>query len=156
MSTNAAKMGLDPEAVVVVGVLDAVADCLSALTHPNARKGSATSDERRASRERSRRIGGLMGERKRCSKRTAVGEPSIMPTVLRIEGFRFVIFSREGNEPPHVHAVKAERDAKFWLNPVSVAQNNGFRSAEMRYLLQIVPDNEAMLRRTWNEHFYKT
>jgi hypothetical protein len=26
-----------------------------------------------------------------------------MPTVLRIEGFRFYFYSHEPNEPPHVH-----------------------------------------------------
>jgi len=26
-----------------------------------------------------------------------------MPTVLRIEGFRFHFYSDEGNEPPHIH-----------------------------------------------------
>ncbi len=97
-----------------------------------------------------------MWEGKRCNDLKGVSQPSDMPTVLRIEGFRFIIFSREGNEPPHVHAVKAERDAKFWLSPVSVAENNGFRGAELRRLLQIVMDNEALLRRKWNEHFYKT
>lgn len=26
-----------------------------------------------------------------------------MPTVLRLDGFRFYFFSHEPNEPPHVH-----------------------------------------------------
>jgi len=38
-----------------------------------------------------------------------------MPEVLRVHGYRFFFFSREGNEPPHIHVEQAERYAKFWL-----------------------------------------
>jgi hypothetical protein len=40
-----------------------------------------------------------------------------MPTVLRVGGYRFFFYSREGKEPAHVHVEQAERYAKFWLNP---------------------------------------
>jgi len=30
-----------------------------------------------------------------------------MPTLLRVEGFRFFFFSNEGQEPPHVHVGRA-------------------------------------------------
>jgi len=43
VSTNAAKTGLEPEAAVEIGVLDAVEDFVSALTQP--RRGRATSNE---------------------------------------------------------------------------------------------------------------
>jgi hypothetical protein len=42
-----------------------------------------------------------------------------MPTVLRVEGFRFFFYSKEGNEPAHVHVEHQENRAKFWLFPVS-------------------------------------
>ena len=32
-----------------------------------------------------------------------------MPTVLRVGRYRFLFFSNEGHEPPHIH-VKADRD----------------------------------------------
>lgn len=40
-----------------------------------------------------------------------------MPTIMRIDGYRFFFFSNEGSEPPHIHVEQAERYAKFWLNP---------------------------------------
>lgn len=44
-----------------------------------------------------------------------------MPTVLRVGRYRFFFFSNEGEEPAHIH-IKAERDqAKFWLDPVTLA-----------------------------------
>lgn len=45
-----------------------------------------------------------------------------MPEVLRIHGYRFFFFSREGTEPHHIHVEQAERYAKFWLTPVSLAE----------------------------------
>ncbi len=35
-----------------------------------------------------------------------------MPTVLRIDGFRFFFYSDEGSEPPHIHAEKGDGVAK--------------------------------------------
>ena len=50
-----------------------------------------------------------------------------MPTVLRIEGYRFYFYSHEPNEPPHVHIDKGGSSAKAWLNPVGLARSVGFR-----------------------------
>jgi len=45
-----------------------------------------------------------------------------MPTILKIKGYRFFFFSREGKEPSHIHVENAERYAKFWLNPIQLAE----------------------------------
>ena len=44
-------------------------------------------------------------------------------------GYRFHFYSNEGEprEPVHVHVTKDRATAKFWLNPVSVEYNKGFR-----------------------------
>jgi hypothetical protein len=36
-----------------------------------------------------------------------------MPTVLRVDQFRFFFYAEEGSEPPHVHIESAEKRAKF-------------------------------------------
>jgi hypothetical protein len=54
--------------------------------------------------------------------------------VLRIRGYRFFFFSREGNEPRHIHVEQAECYAKFWLEPISLASSRGFRSSKLREL----------------------
>jgi len=41
-----------------------------------------------------------------------------MPTVLRYGRYRFFFFRNEGNEPPHIHVKAAEKEAKFWLDPI--------------------------------------
>ncbi|MEY2511888.1 MAG: hypothetical protein QOE26_2651 [Verrucomicrobiota bacterium] len=76
-----------------------------------------------------------------------------MPEVLRIGGFRFFFSSREGREPRHIHVEKAERYAKFWLEPVAVAESRGFRGAEMRELYSLIAQNREKFILAWDEHF---
>lgn len=75
-----------------------------------------------------------------------------MPTVLRVGGYRFFFYSREGNEPPHIHVDQAERYAKFWLNPLVLAANRGFRSGELHELTQLVREHRSLFEEKWNEH----
>ena len=76
-----------------------------------------------------------------------------MPEVLRIGGFRFLFFSREGIEPRHVHVEQAERYAKFWLEPVALAESRGFRGPERRELYSLIAQNREKFILAWDEHF---
>lgn len=76
-----------------------------------------------------------------------------MPTVLRVKGYRFFFFSLEGQEPPHVHVEAAEKFAKFWLTPVSLAKSRGFRSGELTEIQRIVEENRDLFEEKWHEHF---
>jgi hypothetical protein len=78
-----------------------------------------------------------------------------MPTVLLINGYRFFFFSNERNEPKHIHIEKAEKYAKFWIDPLFVAINHGFTSKELREISEIIDINEILIRDKWNEHFSK-
>ena len=40
-----------------------------------------------------------------------------MPTVLRLEGFRFLFYASDAEEPPHVHVARGDGYAKLWLTP---------------------------------------
>jgi hypothetical protein len=59
----------------------------------------------------------------------------------------------EGREPPHIHIAHAGRYAKFWLEPVSVADVRGFRSHEMTEIRQIVIENADLFLEKWHEYF---
>jgi hypothetical protein len=76
-----------------------------------------------------------------------------MPEVLRVAGSRFFFFSREAQEPRHVHVEQAERYAKFWLDPIRVARSRGFRGVELRQLHSLVAQNREKFILAWNEHF---
>ena len=76
-----------------------------------------------------------------------------MPTVLRIGRFRFFFYSNENQEPPHVHVKAADNEAKFWLEPVRLAFNHGYRSRELNEIERLVKDNKAALQEAWNGYF---
>ena len=54
------------------------------------------------------------------------------------DGFVFKIYSNE-EERMHVHVVKAENEAKFWLEPViELAENFGFNNKEIKKITKMV------------------
>ena len=78
-----------------------------------------------------------------------------MPTLFIIHGFRFFFFSNEGTEPIHVHVEKADKACKFWLNPVGLARNYKFTSAELRKIMDIIEDHKKEIEEKWNDYFNK-
>lgn len=76
-----------------------------------------------------------------------------MPTVLRSGPYAFFFYSADWREPAHIHVRREERRAKIWLVPVQVSWNGGFRPAELRRILRIVKTHQALLLRSWHEHF---
>ena len=75
-----------------------------------------------------------------------------MPTVLRVGRYRFLFFSNEGQESPHIH-VKADTDqAKFWLDPIELASNYGFRAHELNEIERIIREHQTELIEAWHEH----
>lgn len=76
-----------------------------------------------------------------------------MPTLLRLDGFRFYFFSHEPNEPPHVHIDKGAATIKLWLDPVAVARSRGFRAHEIGGIIATVEDHRAMFLEKWHEYF---
>jgi hypothetical protein len=76
-----------------------------------------------------------------------------MPTVLRIGPYRLAFYSSNGTEPPHVHVISATGQAKFWLDPVSLARSTGVSPRELRQIETIVSDNREQLVRRWHEYF---
>jgi hypothetical protein len=75
-----------------------------------------------------------------------------MPTVLRVGPYAFYFFSHEPNEPPHVHVDRDNQSAKFWLDPISLARNSGFRAHEQERIKKIIEQNAQLLLSSWHEH----
>ena len=74
-----------------------------------------------------------------------------MPTVLRSGPYRLYFYSHEPNEPPHIHVDRGEASCKFWLTPVALASNLGFRPRELRTIESIVIANLGSLKAAWQE-----
>ncbi len=76
-----------------------------------------------------------------------------MPTILRIDGYRFYVYSPEPSEPPHVHVDRAEATGKVWLRQVEFARQRGFRSKERNAILTIVEEHRQAMLEAWHEYF---
>ena len=77
------------------------------------------------------------------------------PKFKEINGFVFKIYSNE-EKRMHIHVVKAENEAKYWLEPnIELAENFGFNTKELSFLEKILKDygddfNIKFARRTGN------
>jgi hypothetical protein len=76
-----------------------------------------------------------------------------MPTLLRVDGFRFFFYSSEGQEPPHVHVEKGDGEAKLWLQPVQLVYSYRLTPAELRRARELTFQHQAAFVERWNEHF---
>jgi hypothetical protein len=76
-----------------------------------------------------------------------------VPTLLRVGGYRFFFYSLENREPPHIHVARAGRYVKFWLDPVALASNRGFRSHDLITIRQLVDEHRDFFLEKWNACF---
>jgi len=76
-----------------------------------------------------------------------------VPVLLRVRGYRFFFFSMEGREPSHIHVAHAGRYAKFWLEPVTLADVRGFRDNELTEIRRIVLENRQFFLEKWHAYF---
>jgi Domain of unknown function (DUF4160) len=76
-----------------------------------------------------------------------------MPTLLRWKRYRFHFYSREPDEPPHVHVIKGRAQAKFWLSDCSLAKSVGFRDHELSRIASKVRDERETFLEVWDDFF---
>jgi hypothetical protein len=75
-----------------------------------------------------------------------------VPTVLRSGPHRFFFFSREDQEPPHIHVETAENAAKFWLSPIALGWAVGYNARELRQIRELVEEHASFFLEKWDEH----
>ncbi len=66
---------------------------------------------------------------------------------------RFFFYSSDGTEPRHVHVERDASRAKFWLDPVRLADSGGFRDVELDRIAALVEEHREELVRAWDEYF---
>ena len=76
-----------------------------------------------------------------------------MPTVHQDGLYDFVFFSSDAGEPPHIHVKRDRQIAKFWLEPVSLAKNKGFKERELNQIERLVIKHHAKLGEAWHDYF---
>ncbi|MBD2552731.1 DUF4160 domain-containing protein [Limnothrix sp. FACHB-708] len=76
-----------------------------------------------------------------------------MPTLLRIDGYRFFCYAGDHDEPPHIHVRTSNNEAKFWLVPVRLQSNQGFSAKELNRIQRLIETNQPDLMEKWDEFF---
>ena len=76
-----------------------------------------------------------------------------MPTVLLLNGWRFYFYADERNEPAHIHAVKAEKECKYWLDAqafeIREALSYNMSPRDTRDVRRIIFDHFDYLIEAW-------
>jgi hypothetical protein len=73
-----------------------------------------------------------------------------MPTVLRQDGFEFVIYPND-HTPMHVHVFKGDGEAKINLSPVTIIAAWGMGKSDARKAKRITVENQDYLIEKWRE-----
>jgi hypothetical protein len=77
------------------------------------------------------------------------------PIFHRHKGYVFKIFSNE-EERLHIHVVKAEKEAKFWLEPeVELAMNYGYNSKELTEIKEVIVTYADEFKSKYIQHIGK-
>jgi hypothetical protein len=74
-----------------------------------------------------------------------------MPTVLRIEGLRVVIYPND-HPPAHVHVIGPGWVVVVNLLGPDVREAIGCNEPEARRVLRLVADHQAVLMEAWRRH----
>jgi hypothetical protein len=53
----------------------------------------------------------------------------------------------------NIHVKRNRQIAKFWLNPISLAKNRGFKEHELNRIAELVEENRQKLLEAWHEYF---
>jgi hypothetical protein len=76
-----------------------------------------------------------------------------MPTVFQEGPYDMVFFSSDADEPPHIHVKRDRQIAKFWLEPVALVKNRGFKNHEVSQIARLVEKHRSRLLESWNDYF---
>ena len=75
-----------------------------------------------------------------------------MPTVLRINGYRFFFFSDE-HLPQHIHIEKADSYVRIEIDSLQVTDSYNISTKEINKLVKLVLKHNKELKGAWNEYF---
>ena len=79
-----------------------------------------------------------------------------MPRIKNIPGPYHIYFvSFDCAEPPHVHVVREKCEAKFWLNPVHIAYQYGYRNTEIKRIEKLLIEHRLIILEAWDEHCHQ-
>ena len=75
-----------------------------------------------------------------------------MPTVLRIDGYRFFFYSNE-HLPKHIHVEYGNGVAKFSLDSCELVKAKRLNATDINRIRKLVVENKRLLIAKWDEYF---
>ena len=75
-----------------------------------------------------------------------------MPTVLKIDGYRFFFFSDE-HTPEHIHIEKGDSYIRIEIESLKVTNSYNINTKETKKLVKLVTEYRNELQKAWNEYF---
>ena len=57
------------------------------------------------------------------------------------------------SEPVHIHVKRDRHVAKFWLDPIELANKFGFAEHEVNRIERLVTEHREFLIEAWHEYF---
>ena len=83
-----------------------------------------------------------------------------MPTLFDFLGYKIYFYSKEDNEPIHVHVAKRKQTAnatKIWLpaesNPVVAHNNSRIPRKDLNRILKVISQNRDTIISRWYDYF---
>jgi len=75
-----------------------------------------------------------------------------MPTLFVLFGLVFRIFTRD-HQPPHVHVISQEGEAKFKIceTGVELIENKGLKPKDLRLAESILEENKELVIEEWTK-----
>ncbi|MEK9139238.1 MAG: DUF4160 domain-containing protein [Bacteroidota bacterium] len=70
-----------------------------------------------------------------------------------IDGYKVGFYSLDRGEPPHMHVLRGDNEAKIWLVPVEVEWNEGYNTRELNRIVGLINEHQQELLEMWNDHF---
>jgi hypothetical protein len=77
-----------------------------------------------------------------------------MPTLFYYFGLKISFYSNE-HEPIHVHVSNGDGEARFRVDPLSLIENRGLKSRDLRMAEMAIEENKQVIIDRWMEYFKK-
>ena len=76
-----------------------------------------------------------------------------MPSIRNVSGpYRLFFYSFDCGEPRHVHVQRERNLCKFWLEPLTLSNNDGFFARELNQIRSLIHSRMEQILEAWNEH----
>jgi len=76
-----------------------------------------------------------------------------VPSIKTIGQFRFFFSSSDGSEPPHVHVQHERKVAKFWLEPIELAESGRLPNHQLNAIRRQVEKHQLEFIEAWHDYF---